>query len=414
VTSYAFDMQSEITPIEKVSIQLLLKAPFYGHLLMSIPKSFDETVETACVSLYRRNMVQLKINPGFWNALSEEHRLGVIQHEVLHIALRHLNRVKAFAHRRLFNIAADLVVNQYIEPQLLPTGSITLDQLQPLETMFGFRFEKEQGLDYYYAKLLDILQKLPLIAADNNMAKQAGALLESWLQADSEAIKKHEFWEEATQLTGSEERLLEQFVRSASRQALDRSRHPQSGRLPGTLWELIEQANTDPPRVNWRRVLRLFAASGTSTYLKSTIRKPSKRYGTVPGIKLQRHHRLALAVDTSGSVSTDEMRLFFNEVWQIWRRGAQITIIECDVRIQRIYPYAGKLPDKISGRGGTCFDEPIQWVNEHLPDALIYFTDGQAPPPQISSRKPVLWVITPQGKEDVSHLPGRVARISDW
>jgi predicted metal-dependent peptidase len=406
-------MQSEIAPIEKVCIQLLLKAPFYGHFLMGIPKSFDETVETACVSLYRRNMVQLRINPGFWNTLSEEYRLGVIQHEVLHMALRHLNRINAFAHRRLYNIAADLVVNQYIEPRLLPQGGITLQQLQPLETMFGFSFEKEQGVDYYYEKLLEILQKLPHITAGNASAKQAGALLESWLQDDSEAMTKHEFWEEVTRLTGSEERILEQFVRSASRQALERTRHKQNGRLPGALQELIEHTHLDPPRVDWRRVLRLFAASGTSTYLKSTIRKPSKRYGTVPGIKLQRNHRLALAVDTSGSVSTDEMRLFFSEVWQIWRRGAQITIIECDTHIRRVYPYAGKIPDKISGRGGTRFDEPIQWVNEHLPDALIYFTDGQAPPPQISSRKPVLWVITPHGKEDLSHLPGRVTRISN-
>ncbi|HRJ14787.1 MAG TPA: VWA-like domain-containing protein [Saprospiraceae bacterium] len=402
---------TELAPIEKVCIQLLLKAPFYGHFLMGIPKSFDEHVETACVSLYRRNMIQLKINPAFWAALSEDHKLGLIQHEVLHIALRHLNRVTAFTHRRLFNIAADLVVNQYIEPPLLPPDSILPEQLLPWEPILGYRIEKEQGIDYYYAILLDILQKIPLLAPGNGMAKDAAEGLPSWLQDDNKAMRRHVLWDEITRLDSSEERILEQFVRNASRQALDRTRHKPSGRLPAALREMVEHIHLEPPRVNWRRTLRLFAASGTSTWLKSTIRKPSKRYGTVPGIKLNRHHRLAIVLDTSGSIRTDEMRLFFSEVWQIWRRGAQITIIECDAKIQNVYPYAGSTPDAVSGRGGTRFDEPLRWANEHLPDALIYFTDGHAPPPQTALRRPVLWVITPQGKEDVSHLPGRVLRM---
>lgn len=406
-------MRTDVAPIQKICIQLLLKAPFYGHFLMGIPKSFDETVETACVSLYRRSMVQLRINPVFWAALSEEHRLGLIHHEVLHIALRHLNRVKEFANRRIFNIAADLVVNQYIEPRLLPPGAIVLDQLLPLESIAGYRLEKEQGIDYYYEKLMSLVQNLPLIAPVGHLEKQAAAQLGHWLQDSNEAINKHALWDEITRLDSSEKRILEQFVGTATRQALDRTRHKTNGRLPAALQERIEQVNTDPPRVNWRRALRLFAASGTSTYLKSTIRKPSKRYGTVPGIKLNRNHRIAIALDTSGSISPDDIRLFFSEVWQIWRRGAQITIIECDARIQRVYPYEGRAPGAVSGRGGTRLDEPLRWANEHLPDALIYFTDGYAPPPRIASRKPLLWVIIPQGKEDVSHLPGRVLRITE-
>lgn len=405
-------MYAEMAAVEKLGVQLLLKAPFYAHFLMGIPKSFDETVATAGLRLYGRSMIQLSINPGFWNTLSEDHRLGLIQHEILHIALGHLNRVKACAHPRLYFIATDLVVNQYIESKLLPANSIRSDLLLPFEQVLGIRIEQGQGVEYYYRLLLDILQKFPLPAPGNASSQQACRELESWLRDDHEAMKKHEFWGEWSQLTGSEERILEHFVRTASRQALERTGQPPDG-LPGALWECLEKAHPEPSPVNWRRILRLFAASGTSTCMKSTIRRPSKRYGAVPGIRLHRRHHLALAIDTSGSISASEMRLFFSEVWQIWRQGAQITIIECDHRLRRVYHYSGNMPGAVSGRGGTRFDEPIQWVNEHLPDALIYFTDGLAPPPRALCRKPVLWVIPPQARADVSHLPGRVLRMSE-
>jgi predicted metal-dependent peptidase len=86
-------------------------------------------------------------------------------------------------------------------------------------------------------------------------------------------------------------------------------------------------------------------------------------------------------------------------------------VVECDMVIQRTYPYRGILPQLVVGRGGTLFDAPLAWANAQRPDAVIYFTDGQAPAPQVAARMPVLWVITTNGTDDFGHLPGKHVKM---
>lgn len=410
-TNKKLKMHLASSPIEKVCVQLLLREPFYGHFLMGIPKAFDTTTPTAAVALFQRQMVKLIVNPDFWQTLSEAHQYGLIKHEVLHIVLRHLTVIKSYTNRQIFNIAADLVVNQYIEPQQLPEGAITLQFFRPLETTHRFFLEAQKGVGYYYEKLLQLLQNRRPGSSGDAASDAVFRTLEEWLRRDQEAMLKHRFWDEFSSLDSSEMRVLEQFVKNATRQALQRSRHKNRGNLPGHLLEELEAAVADAPLVNWRRLLQLFAASSNSTFLKSTIRRPSKRYGTVPGIRLNRRHELVLALDTSGSVSMEELALFFNEIRHIWRQGAHITVLECDKDIHRTYPYKGIAPEVIAGRGGTHFDAPITWANVQKPDALIYFTDGYAPAPTVAARIPVLWVITSQGADKFDHLPGKHIKL---
>jgi len=401
-------MHGTSSPIEKVCVQLLLREPFYGHFLMGIPKAFDTTVPTAAVAPFQRQMVKLIVNPDFWETLSEEHRYGLIKHEVLHIVLRHLTALKSYANRHVFNIAADLVVNQYLTPQQLPISAITLDFFKPLEPTHRLFLEAEKGVGYYYEKMIGLLQN----RTDGSEAGNAiFRTLDAWMQGDEEATAKHRFWDEFAGLNSSEIRVVEQFVKNATKQALQRVQHKNRGHLPAHLLEELQAAVADAPLVNWRRVLRLFAASSNSTLLKNTIRRPSKRYGVVPGIRLNRCHDLVLAVDTSGSISNDQLKLFFSEIRHIWRQGARITVVECDQIIHSTYPYKGKTPDAVSGRGGTQFDAPIAWANEQKPDALIYFTDGHAPAPLVAARMPILWVITSGGADKFEHLPGKHLKL---
>jgi len=185
------------------------------------------------------------------------------------------------------------------------------------------------------------------------------------------------------------------------KQTTDRVRHKYNsyGNLPAGLAEklalILEHMK---PRFNWRRLLRLFATSSNSTYIKNTIRRPSKRYGTVPGLKIKRRNRLLLAIDTSGSIQQDELVDFFAEIYFIWRQGAEIRIVECDTIIHKTYDYKGITPDVVHGRGGTSFEAPFIYANEtYLPDALIYFTDGFASTLKTPPKYPVLWIISSEG-----------------
>ena len=56
------------------------------------------------------------------------------------------------------------------------------------------------------------------------------------------------------------------------------------------------------------------------------------------------YQKLAVAIDTSGSISIEHLNMFFSEIHGIWRQGAEVVVIESDSKVQRYYPYKGKLP----------------------------------------------------------------------
>jgi predicted metal-dependent peptidase len=106
-----------------------------------------------------------------------------------------------------------------------------------------------------------------------------------------------------------------------------------------------------------------------------------------------------VAVDTSGSISSHELSIFFQEIDEIWRQGALVTVVECDAKVQAHYRYDGKAPAKINGRGGTAFDPIFSFINQSVVryDGCIYLSDGEAQKPKIRPRCRLLWVITANG-----------------
>lgn len=404
-------MQNSIDAVAKTCIRLLLKEPFYGHYMSGVPKEMTEAVPTAAVSLFSNQLIKLRVNPEFWESLSDAHRYGLIKHEVLHIVLRHLLTARDYSNKQLYNIAADLVVNQYIDPTQLPEGGITLKRFYYLENYHGVKLEPNQDVGYYYRKLDKVLKEMPDGAGKGDLFEL--------LQNGSEELDRHADWKEFTELSPGDAKIMEHQLNNALKTTVSRIERSGNGygTMPaGLVAELKDMLKAMKPKFDWRRMLRLFAASSNSSYLKNTLRRPSKRYGTSPGIKLKRRHKLLLAIDTSGSVPMRDLEVFYSEIYHIWRQGAEITVVECDAQIQKNYKYRGQMPKHIHGRGGTSFSPPIEFANKELnPDAIIYFTDGYAPPPNDKSRYPILWVITTNGLQKDTpgwkSLPGQKIRI---
>jgi len=348
---------------------------------------------------------------------------------MLHIVLKHLFIMKNYSNKSLFNIAADIVVNQYIERKQLPDGGILLENFAYLDPMYGIQLERDKDVGYYYKKLDTMFKQQPKMSFEaaegkTDPAKSKGEpqvkLTQKFIEGSS-ALEQHKFWEELEKMSEGERKLAEYQANRIIKQTADRVKHKYKnfGNLPLGLVSMLEDILASmKPNFNWRRLLRLFAASSNSSYIKNTIRRASKRYGTVPGIKIKRRNRLLLAIDSSGSVQDKELVEFFSEIYFIWRQGADIQIVECDTHIHNTFKYKGVTPVKVHGRGGTSFDAPIKYANEeYRPDALIYFTDGFANPPINPSRYPILWVITPNGlKENEGvwdKLPGKKLKMTN-
>jgi len=395
---------------------------------MGLPKEISTQTETAAVALMNRQNIKLIVNADFWSKLSEEHRYGLIKHEMLHIVLKHLFVMKNYANKTLFNIAADLVVNQYIMEVQLPTGGIVLENFAYLEPMYGIILERDKDVGYYYRQLDKTMKQKPKMCFSDACCQLGGACkdgtgqlrIKDLLDGENEALKRHKFWEEFEKMSEGERKIAEYQANRIIKQTAERVKHKYRnyGNLPAGLAEKLAEILKDmEPKFNWRRVLRLFATSSNSSYIKNTIRRPSRRYGTVPGIKIKRRNRLLVAIDTSGSIQQEELLEFFSEIYFIWRQGAEIQIVECDTHIHKTYNYKGTPPVEVHGRGGTSFEAPMIYGNEeYRPDALIYFTDGCAAVPINLPRFPVLWIISSNGikTEDKiwDELPGKKLKIA--
>ena len=136
--------------VSKTTIQLLLKEPFYGHFFTGLLREVTTTLPTMAVGATSNKMVKLYVNPDFWETVlvKSEWRYGVLKHEILHIVLKHIIQTKNFSNKRIFNIAADIVVNQYIDRVQLPDGAVLLEDFAAMQ------LEKNKDVGYYYDKLL--------------------------------------------------------------------------------------------------------------------------------------------------------------------------------------------------------------------------------------------------------------------
>jgi predicted metal-dependent peptidase len=377
--------------LARAVLALLGREPFFAHVLGRVERVFTRSIPTAGVTIGAARL-RLLVNPDFLldELRTRQQRAAVLKHEVLHLVLRHLFRrgVRRDEHR--WNVATDLVVNQLIgRPWRLPDSAVTLAAFPGLPG--------DQTAERYYELL-----------GQGMHADALAATAEAGCHSDHGAWPAYGRGEPgADQDESLGNALVDRLVTEAATRAGTRDD------LPGSVIEAIEGAFArSRPQLDWARVVRLFGASSRRTRIRSTHRRPSVRYGTLPGLRIQRLSRLAVAVDTSGSVSTGDLAAFFAEVHGVWRAGTDVHVVECDAAVGRHYPYRGRPPADVSGRGGTAFDPVFEWLRAEGGrwDGCIYLTDGHGPVPAVKPPCPVLWVLTAAG-DPVNTRYGRAVRL---
>jgi predicted metal-dependent peptidase len=167
--------------------------------------------------------------------------------------------------------------------------------------------------------------------------------------------------------------------------------------------------------IDWRSYLRRFNGMASKVYTKKTRRKPNKRFFGNPALKIKQKKNTLVAIDTSGSVSKDDLREFLSEIHHIYKTGTQITVIECDATIGRVYEYKGKTEEdaEVTGRGGTSYEPVMKYLWDHKDkyQNLIYLTDGECSVDKTQPCKPTLWVHC-SGRHINNELPGAKVQIN--
>ena len=379
--------------VAKTTKELILTEPFYGLFLIGINKKFTDQIPTAGVSKHGIGM-QLTINPEFYENLSKPHRVGLIKHELLHIAFGHLIMRDLYSDHKLFNIAADLEINQYIDISKLPEGGLLLSSFPELN------LPKKAGTKEYYKLLEQAQEDGTCPALDNLMNKM-----------DGESEYCHSTWNEFDNLSEPDKKLLQKQVEHQLKDAAETTVKKQ-GSIPGEFKDLIERLfHIEPAKFDWKGYLKRFVGNSSIVYTKKLRRKYNKRYSGSPGLKIKFKNHILVGVDTSGSVNNEELNEFFSELAHMSKTGHKITVAQCDTSLRTVEEFNPKKDWEIHGRGGTSFQPVIDHYNEKGSyTALIYLTDGEAYNPDNCPNN-TLWVLSSVSDMN-DELPGQVIKLN--
>ena len=178
------------------------------------------------------------------------------------------------------------------------------------------------------------------------------------------------------------------------------------GSLAGNFAEQLKASAK--ARINWRNVLSGFRASILSTQRKLTRMRPNRRTGFDNMGSIRRFDtKVLVAVDVSGSISSSDLSYFYGVVNSAFRYGfTAVDVIQFDAGVRVVQSLKKVLRDvAVLGRGGTSFQEPIDYANENGYDGLVILTDGYAPQPVLpdNMRCKLVWVCNNRESYESSH-----------
>lgn len=361
-------------------LRLRLRSPFLAALALFARYEVTTDVATAAT-----DGLTVYVNPEFWQSLSAPEQDGLLLHEVLHCALGHCWR-RGERDPHLWNIAADIVINGMIlaEPGgALPAGGIVDEKLQRFGSEEVYELLDRGAYPAPPLWLVDILDGPP-------GTKGGGALG----RARRDALEGH--WRGARQRAAAVARSLAAGGGSAALQRELGVLEPSRLDWRATLWRYLVRTPTDFAGFDRRFV-------GRGLYLE-----------TLEGESV----RVAVCVDTSGSVSNRQITEFAAEVQAILGSYPHLTcdLYFADTKLHgptRLRPH-DPFPAAVGG-GGTdfrpFFAHLATQIDPWQAGVNIYLTDGYGPFPAQVPTTPTLWVVTAGGLRLESFPFGETVRM---
>lgn len=414
---------------------LIYNHGFIGHLLQMLVRTFTMEIPTAAVGASDMRYV-LYVNPMFYGALSKDEARAILQHEIYHLLNHHLARGKGYD-PYMWNVAADLSINCYIKglpsynreetkQKMIKNYKMTEAQAEkelPKADKDGrcssalmpkdYNLPENKTAEWYYKAIQEnkeLKQKFSKPAASQfDMDKGTTSLTpeeQEQLKQDLRDGKarfslgeaNHDKWEETN--SNGQGNLMDEELKRMIREAMNKS--PETfGNLPGDMREAVMKfLNSE---INWKNRLRQFLQVATEVLRVNTRKRPSRRYGvTYPGVKTDYKLKIGFFVDSSGSMSNDDLAQSGAEINQVWETGlASVEVMVGDTSVNDHYPLKKKMEPKdfkVTGRGGTDSEAWMKYFakQKHL-DCLIVLTDGEFSYNLKNPGIPILWVLTQNG-----------------
>ncbi len=391
--------------VDKVNLSLMEdKDNFYGFFLLQMSREIRFDISSPTAVNFKNAKYVIYFNPIIFLNLNLKQMESTIKHEILHIVSLHLLRAKELKGKfstLAINMAMNIVVNTYLDH--LPPYAITLEWVN---LNYSLELLPFQAFEYYVE---EIQTALDLLEADKDQSDDCGN--EENIETAYNPEKTHDIWEESSNI---DEKTLQEFTEKFINNA-------QKGSIPKYLENMISSLKNSKGELPWNLYLKRLMGTVESDK-KKTITRRNRRQPERLDIRGQlRSHKasIVVALDISGSISDEEFNQAIKEVISIVKNyNHEITIIECDSEIRRVYKVksAKDIKDRINTRGGTTFTPVFEYANQHKVNLLIYFTDGKGEEKLLTNPKryKTLWVISGRGdKLSLKEAYGAVKKLKN-
>jgi predicted metal-dependent peptidase len=374
----------------KSRVKLLKKSPFFGTILLHTEYKFCEEIPTAAT-----DGSVLLINEEWMCKQTEDNFNGVLLHEVLHMALEHINRTKDLEDMMICNIAADIVVNGIIKDNhiSLPEEAIYDDDLKHLGVREIYSILKEkQNKDKNYIKNKYGKNEV------NNCLQASDEQTNSGKPSENDKPENKSKWRNIIQKAKTISKIKDAGVKGSG--------------LERIFKDFLE------PTINWRDVLYRYITQSRADFEGYDRRfiHNNTYIDDVGGDKVN----IAAFVDTSGSVDETLLTEFISElsfaIQSIKGVTGYLYYFDTELYPQGTIEDLSGIPKPV-GLGGTSFVpvmkeiDTISKENSTHPTLGIIYTDGWAPMTWKEPDAPVLWCISPGGVDESSIKYGDVVRI---
>jgi predicted metal-dependent peptidase len=346
-------------------IGLLLKAPFFGNLATRMTLvNADAWCPTAATDGRK-----FYYNSEFVNKMPLKQVEFLVGHEVLHAVYDHMGR-RGDRDPKIWNIADDFCVNSDLIEQ----------RIGEKITVCGMLYDpkyKGMSAEEVYEDLMKNANKIDI----NQLAKQ---LLDEHLDGDGDSDSDGDGDQDGNgrpKLSKADRQAIRDEIKEAVLQA---AQAVGAGNLPGGVKRMIKDLTE--PMIGWKELLEqqiqstikndyTFARPGRKSWHMDAILPAQK-----PGETID----IVIGIDTSGSITQNDLKIFFSEIKGIMDSYTEykIKVMGWDTEIGGVGDFTSENMEDITtfdpqGGGGTdpmCVWEYLK-ENNIEPKKLIMFTD---------------------------------------
>lgn len=359
-------------------LRLRLRTPYLATLALFARIHVSAQIPTAAT-----DGRDIFVNEAYWMGLTPAEQEGLLVHELLHAALLHIPR-RGKRDPWRWNIAADIVINGMIvaEGLTLPAGGLRDTRLEnfTVEEVYEILQREDLYLDLPWQDLIDADEGDD--DGPSHPARTTAGLASHWRNAQQQA-----------QLAG---------------------RLKGRGDTPAGMSR--EVRSLAAARLDWRAYLSRYLVRTPTDYAEWDRRFVGQKL-YLEALSGESVH-VAIAVDTSGSVTDDVLGVFIGEVTGIIAAYPHIRcdLYYIDAALHGPFPLTDRGPIVTPrGGGGTDFRPFFRHIAATCDPlsntVLVYLTDGWGIFPESPPTFPVLWVVQAGGR-DIEEFPfGEAVRL---